>query len=1087
MSSLKKANIAQVTLDFSKPVEPHMGWPPNSRFPLNRRASLGNTTLLEEIVRDINESSHYLVVTGFTSLAHIIEFFGKHIDYTNTLEVKIVLGFEPERKARKNWAKVELAKEIKDYWLENDYSILHSGEVIRIIDLVQKDIIKFRILDRLHAKMYVGRTHAILGSANFSKNGTTTQLEANIRVPNDITNTTLLQQYEEIKLIATNYYQLAKDYKEGIIDLLKGLLKIVSWQEALARAIVELVDRNWFKDLPDLYTRLNAINLWPSQRMGLAEALYILQTQGCVLVADPTGSGKTKLISTLQLVLFHWLWETGRKAKSYATTICPPLVQSNWRQEFLDIQFSQISQVSMGILSNTNSSNHKNAIRQIKLSNILVIDEAHNYLSDDSNRSNSLSEHTADNIILSTATPINKKSKDLIRLIEILGADSLNDKELEQFKILKGLRSIKKQQDLQLLRDYIKKFIVRRTKSQLNKLIDKNQTAYTNKQGEPCRYPKNKSLTYSTGESHTDMMLAKDINELAKQLKGIIYLQDLSRSDYDTVYDDGTYVERRLKAASALSVFNVQARMRSSRAALIEHIEGTKLATDHFKFKTSKNDSGNIIGKIKKMKIKLPARDIEDIYFPHWLTNLTVYQQECNKEIELYAKITALTKQMSDSRETQKVEQIIKLFSKHKLVLAFDSTIITLDYLNSLIKTRYAENGIETYVVTGSTSKTKVLEKFDLGSSAANVLALCSDSISEGVNLQQASVLVLLDMPSVLRIAEQRIGRIDRLDSPHKEIEVYWPNDTDQFALKTDLKLIKTSVDTDTLIGSNFKIPPEILDKHLESIVKPDQMIDALKEFENTDVLWEGMQDAFRPVHDLYDGSNAILKMEDYEYLKDIDATVKVKLSICSSKKPWLFLALRGTKSNSPRWYYIDENDKIYLELSEICQQLRKSLSEVEIREETWSEHTKLSLNKYVALLQQNEINILPNKRKRALEVAQFILTKQKDLEAKSKDKKRLQLITQLLGYFKPSTIDDELSLDYYMFSQQWLDILNPYLYEKKKSNKRRKNVITLNTLKKDFKNIHLSIPVLQNIIDNAPFATQTWSRVAACIIGIPK
>jgi len=131
-------------------------------------------------------------------------------------EVKIVLGFEPEGPTKKNWARVELDKAIKNYWVESDYSILHGGEVIQVIELATRGIIKFRMLDSLHAKIYAGDTHAILGSSNFSKNGTSLQREANIRVKNEM-DTAGNSQYDNIRLIADNYYQLGRDYLSRLI------------------------------------------------------------------------------------------------------------------------------------------------------------------------------------------------------------------------------------------------------------------------------------------------------------------------------------------------------------------------------------------------------------------------------------------------------------------------------------------------------------------------------------------------------------------------------------------------------------------------------------------------------------------------------------------------------------------------------------------------------------------------------------------------------------------------------------------------------------------------------------------------------
>jgi superfamily II DNA or RNA helicase len=1083
----KKQPSSQQLMDFDRPLVPLVEWPTNECWPINRKDTYPRRTVLQEIKKDVSFSETYLVVTGFTSLAHIIEFFGKEVNFEKTKVVKIVLGFEPELKQRKFWKMVELDDEIKEFWTTQNYSLLNGGEVIRIIEYIKRNKITFRLLDGLHAKIYIGDTHAILGSANFSKNGTTVQQEANIRVANKSSKPTEKRQYKDISTIATNFYNEAKDYNKQIIALLEGLLKVTSWQEALSRAISELIDRHWSKDIPELHDRLKNIKLWPSQRMGIAQALYILQTQGCVLIADPTGSGKTKMVSTLQLVLFHWLWEIGRCNKSYATTVCPPLVKGIWQNEFIDLRFSNNEQISMGALSYTQNDSHHKYLNQIKISNILVIDEAHNFLNLKSNRSVGISEHTSDNVILCTATPINKKVNDLLRLIELLGVDNLNDKELIQFKALKRKKSNKSStEDLNALRDYIKKFIVRRTKKDLNKLINYEPDAYKNRLGNNCRYPEHIKEIYQTGETDEDNKIAREINRVAKDLKGLIYLQDLSRPDYEFEYDESVYLEKRIKAAKALTVYNIQARLRSSRAALLEHIFGTQEALDHYGFKSKKSPTGNVVATLSKHSVRLPVNDFKE-FSPNWLTDLNEYQKVCSEEILLYSRIAELSKDISSNREDAKVRHLLELFKKNKLVLAFDNTILTLDYLNTILHLNYPNSGINSFVITGNTNKVRVLniiKNFELGSSSENILAFCSDSMSEGVNLQQASALVFLDMPSVVRIAEQRIGRIDRLDSPHKKITIYWPFDSEEYALRTDLKLISTSIDVDSLIGSNYSLPQELLDRHMDQIVRPADMIKILEEQQDQDHLWEGINDAFAPIHDLYDGESSIIKRKDYEYLKSIDASVKVKISIGLSEKPWLFIALKGSNTVSPRWYFIDSDRQIHKDLANICENLRACLAQTHQWEEKWNDDAKSEFGKYVTLLRENEISTLPSKRRRALEVAEHILTKKMSLE---KDASMKVLIKDALKLFHSKPQDDEFAIDYYSFSQQWLDILTPYLYLKNKTKRGYKDVVSLNNLKVEFNSIDLSKDILEKLIRKVPLVPNIWSRIASCIIGIPK
>lgn len=295
-----------------------LNWVSNELLPLNVSAKIDvqatRRTVSQEILKDVYSSGTYLILTGYTSLEFIIDTFYNLKETDNPKEITIVLGNEPDRKpSRKVWGKVSLETEIKEYWLATGYSILKSSRIIRIIELVKNGKIKFKILNNFHAKIYLGDNHAVLGSSNFSLSGMTFQQEANIRVARNSSSKLEQELYQNISLTANNYLQLSTDYTKGILQLLHRVVEVVQWQEALARAIVELVEDNWFKELPELYEKLNSANLWSFQLSGLRQAMHILQTYGCVLIADPAGSGKTKLIQALTVMLSHYLWETGKK------------------------------------------------------------------------------------------------------------------------------------------------------------------------------------------------------------------------------------------------------------------------------------------------------------------------------------------------------------------------------------------------------------------------------------------------------------------------------------------------------------------------------------------------------------------------------------------------------------------------------------------------------------------------------------------------------------------------------------------------------------------------------------------------------
>ena len=150
-------------------------------------------------------------------------------------------------------------------------------------------------------------------------------------------------------------------------------------------------------------------------------------------------------------------------------------------------------------------------------------------------------------------------------------------------------------------------------------------------------------------------------------------------------------------------------------------------------------------------------------------------------------EILNLVYRISDMRETQKALLLTTLLDKHCLILAFDSRPITLAYLKSrLLKASRKKPTVIMATGEASSDRRGIIDSFQPGSDEKNIIGLCSDSMSEGVNLQQASAMVHLDVPSVVRIAEQRVGRIDRLDSPFEKIEAWWPEDAPAFSLASD-------------------------------------------------------------------------------------------------------------------------------------------------------------------------------------------------------------------------------------------------------------------------------------------------------------
>lgn len=1069
----------QIPLDFES-----IKWPDHTKFPLNIK-SQGRTT--EAILHDdIKNSTEYIIVTGFTSLSNLVDLFGSK-DFEKLKSVRVLIGFEPNLKGRKSYQRFGLDKEIKDYWLKNRFSIMQGGAVIHLIEKIEKGLVEFKFKDKLHAKIYVGDDFAILGSSNFSKNGLTKQEEANIRVKNSVDVSLEQEQYDSIRLIADSFYEDATPYNAKIIELLKDLIQEVSWEEALARAISEILEGEWLNDYREIQDKLEQTKLWPTQWKGLAQAVTILQRQSNVLIADPTGAGKTKLCTSTVLSLKHWLYEIGKNYSTNSLIICPPLVVPKWEDEFRAMKRMNNSQRSMGLLSNASGRNKKVIAEELKLANILTIDEAHNYLSPNSNRTALIKDNHADFKILITATPISKKVEDLLRLIELLDIDNLDDKNFELYKDLVHkpyLRS--NEHNVQNLRNFISQFTVRRTKKSLNAEIDKQPEKYLNALNKPCRFPEQISKTYITKETDSDKALVSQINELIKKIKGITYLTTFHKPKFEITNEDSLegYVKKRINSGKALSAYMIRASLRSSNVALVEHIEGTKHAMSHFGFEGKTKETGDKLAKIKGylLKGKLPVRNamFKKEFFPEWLIDKELYIKSCEEEYAIYSEISALAKKLSNAREIGKVKQLINTCKSHDNVIAFDSTVITLYYFRKLFQDNYPNQRL--LVATGS-EKDKdsklVMEVFNLKSdSTEKYIALCSDKMSESIDLQRASCILLLDLPSVLRVVEQRIGRVDRMDSLNAKIEIYWPDDSEEYSLKADSRLIQTNDLVEQIYGSNFEVPESLRERLFTKTETIDSMIKEFKDFIDKDESWTGIHDSFQSIIDLKEGPTALIKEELYNEFRNVTSEVKTRVSFLSSNTDWCFIALRGDKIKSPKWYFIDSEQVIHTDFPDVCQQLRSSITKDSERL-TWEQD---SLKKYITLFKKKERELLPPKKKRALEVVEhLIVLKMKSKDCSSELKGHLRYLEKLLSSKAEEIVDFE------RLAEEWIAILQPILDEKRKANKRKKIIYNLSNLRNEYKKIDFDAINWEKLFENSIIADDVDKRIAACIIGVKK
>jgi superfamily II DNA or RNA helicase len=1052
-------------------------WPDQTRFPLNRY----RCKVRDVIFGDLNASARPLIVAGYGSLSTIVDFLAQIPG--EVAEVRLLIGSEPTPGGLDS-ARVPItpvAAEARSYWLKQGISILQSPELIAAIDAVRAGRVTARVLEsrraRLHAKLFVGEGAVTLGSSNFTVPGLDMQWEANVRFE-----AKERRRYEDARQIAENYWAAGVDSTAELLSLLESLLRVVPWPEALARACLELLDGEWAREYLERQAMPNDQPLWPSQRSGIAQALWLLETTGSVLIADATGAGKTRMGAHLLRALTDRSWREGRVRRRNIVLVGPPAVEEAWDAEGhlagVTVDFG-----SHGRLSRRTSHDHALQADKVRRAQVLAIDEAHNFLNPQSNRTRALLGNLADHTILFTATPINRGASDLLRIADMLGADNLAPSTLKALGRLLGARTITRtltDDQISLLKQEIDRFTVRRTKRMLNALADLEPDAYLDDSGRRCRYPEHRTQTYPLGETRHDRKIATEIASVAEGLRGVAYLSktiEMPEVLRQEGWTEERYLDARLKSASRLSAYQIMAALRSSAAALVEHVLGTAEALRRYGLDPSakRASTGAVATALEQAAGKCPENGLL-IPLPEWLSDPAAHAEVCRQDRERYDRIIELVSELSPTREDAKTDLLARLYRQHTSVLAFDSRPISLALFEARLRNRHPETN--TLVASGErhSARREVQRGLAPGADAWHVVVLASDSMSEGINLQRASVVVHLDMPSVVRIAEQRVGRVDRMNSPHTLIDVYWPHDAPEFALRSGERFVERHETVDRLLGSNLPLPEELLHGRDGRPVDPEAFA---REVE-TATSWDGIQDAFAPVRGLIEGEAALVDPEVVDSYRRVSDRVLSRVSILESPKRWAFVCLSGSTAHAPRWIFVEDGAGLTNRLDEIEVALRARLV-------PGLESLKLSrsamdwLAEVGRTIEQKAATLLPRRKQVALHEMSLVLGTYYETAAARGETDLAEELRRLAEL----TAERTAPIDWDAVADTWLELVRPVWYAQLTHGKKARPMLLKDIrepLRKaaqlDFKRV---VAAFREIPELPPFAT----RVTACILGI--
>jgi superfamily II DNA/RNA helicase len=765
-----------------------------------------NQSLKDRFCTLIKDCSSFDCLVGFFYLS------GFHKIYPaleNTSKIRILIGIGTNRDTYETLQKAHTSlsraidfshretKDLVEKQIENELSETDDNReiekgIITFIDWISNKKLEIRAYPsrKLHAKVYImtfnegdrdmGRV--ITGSSNFTEAGLVDNLEFNVE----------LQRPEDYLYALNKFNQLwndAVDVSENFVQTIREKTWInpnITPYEIYLKFLYEYFkeemsqyDELFLKYLPEGFMKLEY------QEQAVLNAKKILQEYGGVFISDVVGLGKTYITAMLVSQL------DGR-----TLVIAPPVLleRSNpgsWRNVFFDFKVSAEFE-SMGKIDDlikAGTDRYQN----------IVIDEAHRFRNETTITFDKLAQICrGKRVILVTATPYNNSPRDILSLLKLFQSPRRstipNLPNLENFftgleKILKGLNRkddyhkymLAVRNNARLIREKVLKYLmVRRTRSEIEKYFSND----LKRQG--LKFPKvekPRSLYYQLNEQE-DKIFTKTIDLIANRITYARYMPMLYYNEKITPLEQqsqrnmGRFMKillvKRLESSFYAFKNSIDRFLATYQMFLDEYNKGNVYISKKYAnkiFDLLENDDDDAI---QKLIDEGKAQKIESNLFTEKLkfdleNDIRVLQEIKN----MWNKVTRDPKFLQFKTELQNSDIL-----KNSKLIIFTESKETAEYLyKNLNNINEINNQVLLFVGNSSeTIREKVIENFDAKARVQKNdyrILVATEVLAEGVNLHRSNVVINYDIPWNPTRLMQRVGRINRVDTPFDVIYSY--------------------------------------------------------------------------------------------------------------------------------------------------------------------------------------------------------------------------------------------------------------------------------------------------------------------------
>ncbi len=760
----------------------------------------GNT-LSDRFRTLIKDTQYFDVLVGYF---YTSGFWQIYPEIESSEKIRILIGISTSREVHDT---IQQSLILSHTELKNQYSdkVTQEIENVKEAEKVEKGInifiewlrsgkleIRAYPTEKIHAKLYVMTFHeddrdvgrVITGSSNFTASGLRDNLEFNVELKNRSDYDYAKAKFEELWLSGVD---VSEKYIETI-EKKTWMNQTITPYELYLKFLYEYFKEEINQtDELDLRSRPDGFKEFEYQKEAVINAKKIIEEYGWVFISDVVGLGKTYMGTMLAQIV-------GKRT----IVIAPPKLlgednPGSWDNAFRDFWFR-----AKDFHCESRGSLEKILDRHdLESFDTVLIDEAHWFRNEDNETYAKIAEICRDKkVILISATPYNNNPSDILAQIKLFqrpkNSTIPNIKNLEAFfvwldKKLKGLdrkkdkeeyKRVIKENAHQIREKVLKYIMVRRTRSDISKYYDKDIKFPTVADPKPIFY---------TFDSHESDVFDKTIQLALTEFKYARYapLLKLKSEMWKSEQQEVMSKQGQRNMMSFMRMLLVK-RLESSifafRKTLDRFIESYERFLELYlagKVYVSAKHTKRIIEALEDGNL-----DYVDTLVAEWKADEykrddfdPSLQTDLESDLRVLREIHSL---WSTVDRDPKIESFKEYLQSEKAlqqwkILIFTESEETASYLWRELAEMY-DNKVIVFSGSSGVDRSTVLDNFD--NNARNKkddysVLVTTDVLSEWVNLHRGNVVINYDIPWNPTRIMQRVGRINRVDTPHKTIHTY--------------------------------------------------------------------------------------------------------------------------------------------------------------------------------------------------------------------------------------------------------------------------------------------------------------------------